>query len=668
MPNSLTIGKRTGDGRIPVTFEADGVATAGTLDPAPLDSLGTLDAVYQALNDPINRKRAEMLGKRLFEALISDGSPLRSAWEHAWAHDPTGGLELTIEEPDLRAYPWELLWDAQDNRPALLGGVVRRVPRASLSPSRSQWPFRILIIVGADESLPGADPIGAAQEVEAIRRELIDFGRSIDVQVLAQPTQDVVRTTLRTYQPHVVHFIGHGMLDLATRRHALVIEAPAADGGTWWWDTVSLKTDFHNAKCTPRLVFLNACRSGSSRQSNISLQEVLTERLLIGVVMAMQADVRGDRAARFSQRFYRHALVGTPAAAELPSIVEAVQQGREALGADTDIDWGLPALTFSAGVPIDCRLRTPPSLSTDGGFLVCRQFMDARVYADEERTRRAMIEWMYPVDQGQTPNILILQGLPASGKSRLLHWCMESWAATCQTAIRYLAVEKHAGENCLKWLIRLRSGQPAVREEDAFLQAALPLEPFQPFYDQVARAAGLMEGPRKVDDPQQRIALIDSHREEVRDDVAIASFCSRFLEGLDGLPPTILVFDQLTTAAIRPELFKPFKDAFLAPLGKRPTPHIRAVLAVTTDDYRDFKLATLDDQTARVVTMRTDAYSVKELENLAVEALRYKDESDLRTLARIYVGKAQRHVGLARLRFCQDLLELGPYVNLERMR
>lgn len=664
----LRIGPQAG-GVAPVTLSSPAGDTAGPFDTAPLTVALPLVApapqkgLLARLNDHTNRAQAEVIGRALFHALTADPT-LLAAWNAALSNHDDLPLELEIDEPSLRPYPWELLWDDADRRPARLAGLLRRSPaKAKQQPANSDWPFRLLVIVGTDDGpLPLADQIGAKQEIGLLRRTLADVGRSIDINVLMLPAQGAVQKALKTYQPHAVHFIGHGMRVLATGRDSLVIEH-AQD--TWYWDPAGIGEDFSKARCVPRFVLLNACRSASDSQANIGLQQAFVERVGVGVVLAMQADVRGDLAARFSEAFYAHALAA-PGSPDLSTCVESLSGGRRALSSDSDLDWGLPVLTLCNDIAVDVKLMRRRAWPVTTPFRSCREFEDARVYADDSVARRRMIEWFYPIDAAAQPNLLIVKGKASSGKSRLLHWCMESWAGR-GVRVRYMQVDRPRGKNCLQWLIRLRAGEVPPERTDAerFLKEELPLAPFLSFYDAVARAAGLLDGPNKVESQDERVKLIDTFKATLTDNVSLEPLFGRFVEGLRAIGPIVLVFDQVSEAAINPLLFAVFRDSVLAPIAAGPGGDVRIALAV--NDYEQFNLAGFDEQLAAVVPVRSD-YTVQELEDLAVEALRYKVEAKLRAAAKAFLDFPDARTGLARLSFCQNFLAMPDFSDLGRMR
>ncbi len=385
--------------------------------------------------------------------------------------------------------------------------------------------------------------------------------------------------------------------------------------------------------------------------------------------VAMQADVRGEKAARFAQAFYRHALIGPVIADPLPTVIDAVRIGRDTLGSTQDIDWGLPTLTYGQDVPIEFALRTRPAWPADPNFRRCREFDDARVYADAGDARRDLVHWFYPVRAKQQPNILILLGPATSGKTRLLHWCMESWAVA-NLRLRCLEVNNLRGANCVGWLTRLRAGSLPPQRADGhrFLRSPLDLEPFRPFYDAVAKALELSIGPKRIDDPNARVAFIDRDDTKVTDDLDATPLYEAFLDGLQKAGPLVVVFDQISANGIDPTLFEDFRDAFLTPLTKVKQSNVRIALAMTMEDYNTFGLAGFDEQAAKLVKLKADQ-SPGELEQLAVEALRFRNEEKLRKAANALVQFTfGTQTGLGRLAFCQQFLSSPDFSNFERMR
>lgn len=664
---TLRIGIRLASGDVPLTLTTPtGSQVAGWLRLGEFVGAFAPDAVQAALNNTQNRQQADALGKGLFDRLFPAGSDIRTAWDGLSRAERLLPLELIIDDEGLRAYPWEFLLDADDRRQARLGGIVRRAAAKAAAASSADWPFRLLIITGVnDAALPVKERIGVDLEVDTLRRALIDFGRSIDIQVLPRPSHPDIKAKLDSYQPHVLHFIGHGSFDEGRQKHCVVIEHVDS---TWNWTTDEIGEDLDLTPNPPRLVFLNSCRSAAERVSTLNLQATFSGRG-VPVVVAMQADVRGDKAAGFAKEFYKHALIGPVVTDPLPTVIEAVRAGRDTLGSLQDIDWGLPTLTYGQDVPIDFTLRTRPVWPDDANYRRCREFDDARVYADAGEARRDLVQWFYPVRSKQQPNLLILLGPKTSGKTRLLHWSMESWAIA-KANLRCLDVNILRGFNCIGWLMRLRAGSlPQQRADpDKFLRSPLDPAPFASFYDAVSKALKLPIVPNDQGDLATRAAAIDKAEGKVTDDLDITPLYETFLDGLQKAGPIVVAFDQVSTNAIDPTLFEDFRDAFLTPLTKVKTSNVRVALAMTTEDYNAYGLNGFDEQAAKVVRLKADQ-SAQELEQLAVEALRFRNEVELRKAASFFVNlNIPTQTGLGRLTFCQDLLKAAEFSDLQRMR
>ena len=206
--------------------------------------------------------------------------------------------------------------------------------------------------------------------------------------MLSRPSHPDIKAKLDSYQPHVLHFIGHGSFDEGRQKHCVVIEHVES---TWNWTTDEIGEDLDISRRIRRgWSSWNSCRSAAERVSTLNLQATFSGRG-VPVVIAMQADVRGDKAAGFAKAFYKHALIGAEAAEPLPTVIEAVRVGRDTLGSLQDIDWGLPTLTYGQDVPIEFALRTRPAWPDDANFRRCREFDDARVYADAGDARRDLV-------------------------------------------------------------------------------------------------------------------------------------------------------------------------------------------------------------------------------------------------------------------------------------
>ena len=369
--HKLRFESRAADGSIGLSLMRDQNIVGQ--DKVQAGDFGDLDEICKKLNNDQNRSIAADMGADLFDRIFVTGGTLRNYWDSL--DDDTRGLplELVIEDAELAAYPWELLRDADDNMPAQLGGMIRRSQVPALPRDLAEWPLRFLVILGTLDA-----KINGKVEFDNLRRDLLEVGRSVDVCCVELPSSDEVRKVLKEYQPHVIHFIGHseeGGLWIANKTNA------------WAWKTAVIKADMKNADCAPLLVFLNSCRSAVepskavTRRASASVQAAFARRA--ACVIAMQADVQGERAMKFSRAFYRLALKPNGDPPDFMPIAEAVREARRALtDDDQELDWALPTLTFNTSeMDFSTRLGRRPKYAR---VLTCGEFEDTKLFANCE--------------------------------------------------------------------------------------------------------------------------------------------------------------------------------------------------------------------------------------------------------------------------------------------
>ncbi len=645
--NRLIFQKANGF-NVPVAFTfGQGTPDVSSFDAGAFKTPWTVAEIHARLNDLNHRQQAQLIGRGLFELLFVPGSPLRTAWDNLTAQEQIQPLEIAFEDPAFRGYPWELLQQPNMEIPALLNSFVRRAGSKQGTSAGSDWPFRLLVLVGSTDSA-----IGAVEELDAIRRALSGFERSIDLFTPTRmPASAEEVTELLRWQPHMVHFIGHG----ATRggQNVLMFE----DAPTWYWNTQEMRLGFQTAKCMPRAVFLNCCRSGAETNALQSVQDVFSN-LGVPAVIAMQADVRGDQAAKFSREFYLKALAG-----EKPgSVAVAVNSARLSLGAIAEINWALPTLTLAGDTALDHQLRAPRAWPSSQDFKVCQEFANARLFANCRMERSKLVHWRTPIDPtAKSPRLLILKAPASSGKSHLLQWSMESWAVE-GSRICYIRVDKPRGKHTLDWLVRLRAGdvKDDGPEEQRLLQLGLPPEPFEPFYRALGKSLSIEPGPGQI-------AAIDGLQTTIPDDVDVARLFALYIDGLKQCGNLILVLDQVGYSSISEDVFALFRKHFLSPISKLEQ-DVRVVLVVPDEDHSRFKLDTFATEEARVVVLEIES-NVEVLESLAVEALGYpEDEQGARETARSFLKKKGKSQGVARLFFCKGLVDDEQFPKPGRMR
>jgi hypothetical protein len=664
-------------------IEDDGRVTRGEL---PLASLVTDDWAIPVEEPPPGRSAPDVatavadanstsrdlidwasLGTFLFDCLLPLGS-VRDRWRLL---PPASHLILDIAPDPLARVPWELASSAAPLRRPVLNNALSRMTAATAPPPASPsaaWPFRLLLLVGCaagDEAALGVD-----EEVRTIDRKFLPFGRSVDVQVLRRPTKPAFRTVVDSFAPHVLHFVGHGEREPGGTAIGLKVEADSP----WLWTPDDVQLDLPNWGWTPGFVFLNACRSAVENGGTWGFQRSFIEAGSAAVV-AMLADVRGDRAGLLAAELYGHCARGE-------TIQSALREARIRLRDEPGVhvvDYSVPSL-LATGPEI--RLFTPLNPPADLEYERCREFEDARYFANCRAERRFLTHLLAPprLDARGQPNVLVLRGARKVGKTHLLKWCMETWALL-GARVRYVELGDGTVKNFLAILRQIRDGDPGATLETRFLHGGLPEAAFHRFnweLNNLLETGQAGEWPGAGPPVADRMLPV-SARGEARLEPQV---CASFLEALKlaaARQPLVLVFDRLGKpgerfleqsgdfAQLMTHLFRPIADL----QGSR----VRLVFSVSTEEYDDFGLSWLPAARTAFCDLPHN-YTTEELSEMTVEMLPGADArfaSQLRELVRrmldFSVEAPNGPKGLAKLenvlKFMRDANRL-PVV--ERMR
>ena len=149
-------------------------------------------------------------------------APLRNS-------NPGDEIKICIASPlaAIGELPWEYLADAaQANGVSARLRIARTVPIAASPPSLSvQRPIRVLLVASnpKDERL-----MDTQRELALLQRSL--SADAYCAQILTEPTLEGVRNALVSFQPTIVHFVGHAGVDHGAGM--LVLHDPSS--GTAW--------------------------------------------------------------------------------------------------------------------------------------------------------------------------------------------------------------------------------------------------------------------------------------------------------------------------------------------------------------------------------------------------------------------------------------------------
>jgi hypothetical protein len=299
-------------------------------------------------------------GARLFAALFAGDVRARYAESVGLTGQDAGlRIRLRLDPPDLQELPWELLRDPEKREFLVLSkrALVTRylhVPRPT-PPLEIEPPLRVLVVVAAPQ---GQVPLDTDDEVARIRqalRPLLDGG-TVEIAVEPHVTKRGLRGCLLDDGPHVLHYVGHGDLDLDNDRGVLLLEDEG--GGVDPLDGPTLGTLLKGSSV--RLAVLNACLSARDssppvlggagapgfrgrRAALLGVGPALVDAGL-GAVVAMQFSVADESARVFAGDFYTRL-------ARFEPVDVCVSRAREALLLEVGLDqrdWATPVLFMRA--------------------------------------------------------------------------------------------------------------------------------------------------------------------------------------------------------------------------------------------------------------------------------------------------------------------------------
>lgn len=340
----LLIGSGS-SGNYPVTIiqspagEGNGVCR---LDPA---EFSLQDALISLQNKDVDRAFLEQLGQYLFEELFAGdvGDLYRTSLGMVRGQGSRLRIHLRMEPPELAVLPWEYLFDADEDRFLAISAetvVVRYVPmRLPIRSLKVTPPLRILAVAASPSDLAELDVV---KELDHLRQALADplASGQIRLETLDHGTMESIGEAMRTFQPHVFHFVGHGLF--ADGEAHLALEDAA--GASTLVAEGTFRELFADCRET-RLVVLNACETGttSAVQPLAGMAPQLLQRQ-VSAVVAMQAPILDEAALILSRVFYDSVALGYPVDA---AIAEARRAIFLELGPENG-EWGVPVLFMRA--------------------------------------------------------------------------------------------------------------------------------------------------------------------------------------------------------------------------------------------------------------------------------------------------------------------------------
>lgn len=547
---------------------------------------------------------APVIGK-LPRDLPPDGAGLFAALGEAGvsAIEDRDGLRTVL---DLRADPLRALaWEQMSGPHPLFLDARNPVMRGSWIPASMpppvDLPLRMLVLVGCetDDSV-----VKWREELAALRATLRRLRHAVDVVELVRPDAATWADAWRRHRPHVFHFIGHGDADPRSGRPALQIHDERADQR--WWLTADRLAPLV-AEQPPRLVFLNACRTGGG-----GLWDLVRafESAGAAAVIAMLGDIRGEAACTFADVVYGRLAEGRHLDA---AVALAREKVRDRHG---DADWSRPCL--HVWVPPEAVLSLPPAARR---AQLQRSFREVHDFVNREAERRHLWRAVDPLPavEGAPHRLMVVRGPSDIGKTALALWVLEGCALRGR-AVRYVDLRRF--DRTLRFLDVLhaiRDGEPRGRDA----RSSLPETAFRRFNQ---RLNAWFDG---VDDtiaePAGQIADRTVHHESGTDEVI-----NRLLgiEGVDlrlfeafraalataaGGAPLILVLDHLDRV-LESDFHDWLYPYLLDPIARGEVADVRVVIPITPDRAQRIRL---DEHVLPEQVLTLGALPAEDFESLA---------------------------------------------------
>jgi len=349
-------------------------------------------------------------GLYLFDTLIG-----KVAWAAIGANadaNPTDNLiELALcwsgSDDVLNRLNWELMHGPDEDgflaagrrRPVAITRIVAKTDTTAWAARPISYPPRVLFVLGTPWTESGIRGIRPATECLALLNQLRWNGHSIQSLVLHRARPARIKERIKSFRPHVVHFLCHGQPAADGAPAALILEKDdpdedRTDEAAYEADQILGWLSVDQTLELPAIVVLSACHTADSpapseaaeqaagplpavkssdfpevRMSGVHGIAPLATRLVEGkvpIVVGMAGEV-SDRGCRLFTRRFGEALL------EGRSLVAAATQARSAALSEGErpyqsADWALPALFMARAVEpgfVPVVLPTPSGAGPD---------------------------------------------------------------------------------------------------------------------------------------------------------------------------------------------------------------------------------------------------------------------------------------------------------------
>lgn len=520
--------------------------------------------------------------------------------------DPTATFHalLCIEDPELRALPWELLYCPETHQHTFLDSrctIMRGPPHLPSSPGPLDWPLRVLVVVAC---APDA-PIDWRKELQAMEQAFRKQRNWIEYDVLLHPGQAKLKAEYARLRPHILHIIGHGMTDESGDAYLQFWDASLSSDNVWRWTGPQATLDLRNSGVAeaPRLVFLNTCRSNllAAQRGVFSMADAFLQAGA-RAVLGMQADIPGGSAAHFAACFYQNLSEQRPLAV-------AVALARYEVATLSDVgtqrrDWALPCLLLNTRPELLLPASSAVPEEEQARIAMADELKVVRDFVDRRRERRELVSVLEQSPPERPRKGMIITGESEVGKTALVLLCLQGCALRGRK-FHYVNLRGVDTLDFLSFLRTIRDGRyytpgppssPDPGAEETPFCRPLPTEPFRRFNWELNE---LLEGREPAAEvpvgpvPDRGLPLQPGHERLVeRIFTSFRTALNAAAQALAGSGPLFLVLDHLENVLL-PHFTKYTLPLFIKKLLADGAGAVRLILIVRKQSSESLQLAAL---------------------------------------------------------------------------
>lgn len=352
---TITISAAQGNGYL-ITAQGQEIGRVTAVQGAPEAELqARLGAMAQTAQAAEAEVELRATGEALFRWLTNGPIEvhLRLAWDRA-LHDHQGlRLRLSVDAPELAAWPWELLHDPERDHAfaaAHITPFVRYLDQAnrfgSLAQQETELPLNLLQV------LPATPDLDLAQERRNLERVAAAMPAVLQVGVLdGIVTRADLADALLMGDYDIIHFSGHG--EFIAGRGYIGLNKP--DGSVDWVHSGAISRLAVNYRSI-KLVVLNTCSSGRVDDGR-AFQGLAPQMVRYGVpaVVAMQSPITDEAGTIFARAFYKRLCIGEDAGQV--DVAAAYARGMLAVLHPQVPSWFAPVVFTHAPDGVICHLQ-----------------------------------------------------------------------------------------------------------------------------------------------------------------------------------------------------------------------------------------------------------------------------------------------------------------------